>query len=164
MDALTAIYAPTGNQIIYRRERLMDLRVECQQIIEEHYQEIALSKGVQKLDPDWAEYDRLEKMGKIWLMTARHQGVLVGYIVMIVSTHLHYKNMLMALEDIHYLRPEFRKGLTGYKLISLAVKSMERLGIKKIVLRTKFFANHGRLFERLGFVREDEVWSKTLEG
>lgn len=152
------------DRVVFRRERLMDLRHECEEIIEAHYQEIALQKDAQKLNPDWDEYFRLERLGKVWLMTARHHGELVGYIVMIISHHMHYKTLSVALEDLHYLRPEYRKGLTGYRLISTAVKEMAKLGVKKCVLRTKFFKNHGKLFERLGFVREDEVWSRILEG
>jgi GNAT superfamily N-acetyltransferase len=157
MDALV------DSGVKFQRERLMDCREECTDIIQRHYEEIALSKNAQKLDPDWDEYDRLEKAGRVWLLTARHRDKLVGYFVMLVSTHLHYRTMTIALEDIHYLDPEYRKGWTGYRLISIAVKEMKRAGIKKCVLRTKLFKNHGKLFERLGFVPEDEVWSKILE-
>ncbi|HXC62373.1 MAG TPA: GNAT family N-acetyltransferase [Nitrospiria bacterium] len=154
--------AMVDDRVMFRQESLSDFREECEQIIEAHYQEIALDKNAQKLDPDWEEYERLEKLGRFWLMTARHRGMLVGYIVMLITKHLHYKSLVMAVEDIHYLSPEYRRGLLGYKLLAIADREMKKLGVKKCVFRTKFFKNHGKLFERLGYKPEDEVWGKVF--
>jgi len=165
MDALAALYVPMElpDRVIFRREKLSYFRPGCEKILEDHYQEIAIQKHAQKLDPDWDEYERMEKLGRVWILAARHKGRLVGYVVMLITKSLHYRSLTVALEDIHYLAPEYRKGLTGYKMLAIADREMKKAGIKKCVFRTKMFKNHGKLFERLGYEPEDEVWSRILE-
>jgi hypothetical protein len=82
--------------VVFQRETIAVVRPEVQSLIEMHYEEVAQFKQAQKLDPDWEAYDRLEKTGKAWLMTARADGELVGYIVMLVGFHLHYKTLSTA--------------------------------------------------------------------
>ena len=92
--------------ITYQVETLAATRDEALPLLDRHYDEIAQFKGVQKLDPDWETYDALEKTGKLWVMTVRDRGIMVGYIVMVISRALHYRNLIMATEDIHFLLPE----------------------------------------------------------
>jgi hypothetical protein len=149
--------------VVFSRENIAGVFREIQVLIEQHYEEVAQFKAVQKLDPDWDAYERLEKTGKLWVMTARVDGNLVGYIVMIVGMHLHYKSLITATEDISFLLPAYRKGLTGYKLFSKTAKAMAALGVQMCVFRTKALKDHSKLFERLGFEPHDVVYAKILE-
>ena len=128
-------------------------------VVRRHYDEIAQFKDVQKLDPDFEAYDRLEKTGKLWVMTARSEGEFIGYIVMMITTDLHYRKMLRALEDIHFILPEHRKGLLGYKMLARTVEEMRAKGVQTITFRTKADQSHGVLFERLGGVLHDLVYT-----
>ncbi len=128
-------------------------------VVERHYDEIAQFKDVQKLDPDFAAYDRIEKTGKLWVMTAREGDALVGYIVMFLSNDLHYRKLMRATEDIHFILPEHRKGLLGYKMLARTVAEMKVKGAHTITFRTKADKSHGLLFERLGGVLHDLVYT-----
>ena len=128
-------------------------------IVRKHYDEIAQFKEVQELDPDCEAYDRMEKSGKLWVMTAREKGDLVGYIVMFLSNDLHYRKMVRAIEDVHFILPEHRKGLLGYKMLARTVAEMKAKGAHTITFRTKADNSHGLLFERLGGVLQDLVYT-----
>ncbi len=164
-EMLRGIYRPIAKpepRVTFQVERVMDCKDEVQPLIERHYQEIAQFKGVQKLDPDWEAYEALERSGRLWAMTVRADGALVGYIVMVVARSLHYKGLMMAMEDIHYLLPEYRKGLTGYRLLAKARQAMMARGVRLMTLRTKAGQSHAKLFERLGGELQDLVYAFQL--
>ena len=135
---------------------------ENMDVVRKHYDEIAQFKEVQKLDPDFEAYDRMEKSGKLWVMTAREDGALIGYIVMFLSSDLHYRKLLRALEDIHFILPEHRKGLLGYKMLAKTKQAMKEKGVHTVTFRTKAEKSHGLLFERLGGVLHDLVYTIVL--
>jgi hypothetical protein len=151
------------SSVVFQVESIGACRAECRSVIEQHYEEIAQFKSVQKLDPDWEAYAKLEELGKLWVMTARADGVLVGYIVMVVTRDMHYRTLLRATEDIHFLLPEYRKGLTGYRLLAKMKQAMQEKGVQTISLRTKASSDHGLLFERLGGVLHDLVYTIVLD-
>jgi hypothetical protein len=132
-------------------------------LLKQHWEEVVQFPEQQILDPDWPVYEMLEKQGKLWVLTARAHGELVGYIVMLLSRHLHYRTITTAMDDIHFLHPDYRHGLTGYRMIALTVKAMAAMGIRMCTFRTKALNNHGKLFERLGFVQHDVIYAKILE-
>jgi hypothetical protein len=162
MDDLTGLYrlgeprqqAPV---ITYQVETLAATRDEAMPLLDRHYDEIAQFKDVQKLDPDWDAYAALERAGKLWVMTVRDRGSMIGYIVMLVGRSLHYK-LVVASEDIHYLLPAYRRGLTGYKLIAKAKQAMKERGAQLVIMRCNAGQAHGALFERLGAELQDLVY------
>lgn len=160
--ALTEIPIRMPPKITYQVESLSAVRPEVTDLISLHWEEIAQFKDVQKLDPDWEQYDLLEQKGRLWIMTARDDGKLVGYIAMLMGYHLHYRKLLTAVDDLHFIHPDYRKGLTGYRLLAMTVKVMRGKGVRFIAFRTKAFADHGALFERLGFQKHDVVYAGPL--
>jgi hypothetical protein len=161
-DIFTGLYRvgePRRNAISYQVEKLSTSREEALPLLERHYEEIAQFKDVQKLDPDWDSYTTLERNGNLWILTVRDNGVLVGYMVMVISRARHYKTLLMAAEDIHFLLPEYRKGLTGYRMIAKTLQAMRDKGVGMITMRTKADKSHAALFERLGGQLQDLVYA-----
>ena len=150
------------SEISYQIEPLDFVKSDILSLIEFHYEETAQFKTVQKLDPDWEAYAALERTGRLWTMTVRDRGILVGYIVMIVGRALHYKSIVMASEDIHYLLPEYRKGLTGYRLLAKAKQAMKDKGVKLMLMRCKAKQSHAALFERLDGELADLVYAFKL--
>lgn len=128
-------------------------------LLDKHYDEIAQFKQVQKLDPDWPVYYRIEEQGKLWVMTLRRHGEMIGYIVMMLTNDMHYRKLMRATEDIHFILPEYRKGLIGYRMLAKTVQAMKAKGAHTVTFRTKAEANHGKLFERLGGVLHDMVYT-----
>lgn len=153
---------PALPQPVFAVETIKATREEAWPLLERHWAEIAQFKDLQVLDPDWDAYNRLEEMGRLWVMTVRIGGKLVGYTVMIVSNDLHYRKLLRAQEDIHFILPEYRKGLLGYRMLKFVKGKMQAKGVRMISFRTKASHSHGPLFERLGGVLHDLVYTIVL--
>ena len=143
-------------------ESLSKVRREIEPLLEEHWKEIALNKDKIKLNPDWRAYADLDSIHALRIYTARKDGKLMGYFVVIVSKSLHYRDHLFANNDIIFLTKPARKGLTGVKLIKFALDSLEAEGITKVHINTKAHQPFDAILERLGFEEIERVYSLML--
>lgn len=134
---------------------------ELKEIFPAHYEELCVTKEFE-LDPDYDAYKRLADCGWLRCITCRCDGELVGYIVFIVQPHLHYKSCLTAIEDIYYVKKEYRKGRLGLRLFMYAEQVLKGLGVNRIVMHTKVHMDNSRIFEYLGYKNTDKVFSKML--
>ncbi|MDC0117576.1 hypothetical protein OAI16_06755 [Flavobacteriaceae bacterium] len=135
---------------------------EVKPLLNSHWEEIALNKDKIKLNPDWEAYEALEQQGKLKIFTARDDGQLVGYFVVIVGTNLHYKDHLFASNDIIYLSPNHRKGFTGIKLVKFAEKCLKDDGVSVLTINTKVHQPFDKLMDFLKFRKIERVYSKYL--
>lgn len=138
------------------------LIAEVQPLIELHYEELTLHKQVVKLDPDWNRYKSLADQGMITIITARDKGVLIGYSLFFVSPHIHYKNNIMANNDVLFLHPDYRQGRTGLKLIRKCEQVLQELKVDKIVWHVKYAKDFRQILYRLGYEDEDALVGKII--
>lgn len=143
-------------------ENLANVKRDIEPLIKQHYDEIALNKDVIKLNPDWEGYARLDRVNALRVYTARKDGKLMGYFVVIVSKSLHYRDHLFANNDLIFLAKSARRGLTGIKLIKFAIESLEAEGISKLHVNTKAHQPFDAILERLGFEEIERVYSLML--
>lgn len=148
--------------VIYQQEFIVDLREECQELIEQHWEEIALNKEKIKLNPDFDSYEALEASNNFKVFTARDNGVLVGYFAVIVGRSLHYKDHIFATNDVIYLSKGHRKGFTGIKLIKFAEKCLRDDGVSLMMVNIKVHKPFDKLMEFLGFKCVERVYSKYI--
>lgn len=148
--------------ITYQQEFLVTVENDIKPLLERHWEEIAVNKDVIKLNPDWDAYAELEWNGNLKIFTARDDGKLIGYFVVIVRKHIHYKDHLFAANDILFVAPEFRKGTTGTKLIKFAEKCLKEDGVSVLVVNTKRHKPFDKLLDWLGFNHVENVYSKLL--
>lgn len=148
----------------YQQEFLSQVKDECKYLIQLHWDEIALHKDVIRLNPDWEAYQNLEDNHKLRVFTARDEGKLVGYFVVLVGTNLHYKDHLFANNDIIYLHGDYRKGFAGVRLIKFAEKCLKDDGVSVLTINTKVHQPFDKLLDRLGFNEIERVYSKYLGG
>ena len=146
----------------YQQEFLDSVVEEAKGLLESHWDEIALNKDKIKINPDWDTYYALQEQGKLDIFTARDEGVLVGYFVVFVSPHIHYKDHLFAKNDLLYLAPSHRKGFTGVKLIKFAEKMLKEDGVSVLVVNTKNHKPFHKLMKFLGFTSEDTEYTKYI--
>jgi GNAT superfamily N-acetyltransferase len=147
----------------YQQEFLVQVQVEAEYLLCLHWEEIALNKDVIKLDPDWDAYASLEIDGKLKIFTARDNGKLVGYFVVIVGYNLHYKQHLFAANDIIYLHKDYRKGFAGINLIKFAESALKDDGVSVLAINTKVHQPFDPVLKRLGFSLAERVYSKFLK-
>ena len=148
--------------IKYQREDLYKIKDEISNLLQGHWEEIALNKEKIKLNPDWDAYSALYESGKLGIYTARKNNKLIGYFVVIANSNPHYKDHLFAVNDIIYLVPEHRKGFVGIKLIKYAEKDLKNFGVSVFTINTKVHKPFDSVLERLGFNLIERVYSKYI--
>ena len=146
----------------YQQEFLIQVENDIRPLLEEHWKEIATNQQEIKLNPDWDMYHYLEEKGFLKVFTAREEGKLVGYYVAVLSRSLHYKDHLFATNDLIFLRPEYRKGRTGIKLIQFAEKYLKEDGASVLFINTKVHKPFGRLLEYLGYTADEHTYVKCV--
>lgn len=127
-----------------------------------HWREVGLYQDEIPLDPDYDEYARLERAGAVHVSVARHQGQFVGYAVVILRRHLHYRESLTAIYDLYYMRPTFRQGWAGIGLFKHVERNMRARGVQRILLATKVAHDYSKIFKRLGYDECERAFSKLL--
>lgn len=148
--------------IKYQQEFLDTCEKDCQELIRLHWEEIAVNKDKIKLNPDWNAYHALEQNQRLKIFTARSEEELVGYFVVITGSNLHYKDHVFAVNDILYLKKEYRKGRTGIKLIKFAEKYLRDDGVSVLNINTKVHKPFDVLMEHMGFGLVERVYSKYI--
>ena len=148
--------------IKYQQEFLDGVVGDAKHLLEQHWEEIALNKDKIKVNPDWDAYYALQEQGKLDIFTARDDGILVGYFVVFVSQHIHYKDHLFAKNDLIYLAPSYRKGFVGVNLIKFAEKALKEDGISVMVINTKNHKPFHKLMLFLGFSPSETLYSKYI--
>lgn len=136
---------------------------EMRRLFDDHWQEIALNKDAIPLDIDYELYARLERDHELHLVTARDDGWLVGYHLSVIRPHPHYRSTLHCMTDVFYLRPAYRSGMTGYKLLKAARDSVQARGVKKMLMGTKMAIDIDPLLKRLGFTPIERVYSVVFK-
>jgi GNAT superfamily N-acetyltransferase len=122
----------------------------------------ALNQGKIKLNPNWKEYANLDVAGILRIFTARDDGELVGYFVLMVSQSIHYQDHLFANNDVLFVLPDSRAGATGYKLIKFAEDHCREAGVSLMMINTKVHIPFDSLMIGMGFDLIERIYSKFL--
>lgn len=146
----------------YKQEFLATVQQDIKPLLEQHWEEIALNKDKIKLNPCWGTYGELERSGSLKIFTARDNGKLVGYFVVVVSKHMHYKDHLFANNDIVFVAKEYRKGFVGVNLIKFAEKCLKEDGVSVMTINTKVHQPFDKLLDFLKFTKIERIYSKYI--
>lgn len=149
--------------ITYQESNWQELWDEGQELFLKHWRELALDQEEIPMDLDYERYSNLGKMGMLYILTVRDNGILVGYIIMFLMPHFHYKSSgTMALADMYYLLPRFRKGPIGLRLFTELEGRLKLMGISRAHIGCKVHQDHQTMFETLGWKFTDKTFSKVL--
>lgn len=144
-------------------ERIIEVFGEIKPLLQAHWAEIAHYPDI-PLDPDYDRYVQAERNGQLRIFTARHDGKLVGYAIYGVTRGLHYKGSLIAVQDILFVTPAFRRGRIASRLIDHVHAHLRAEGVQVVVDHVK--AAHpalGRLLERKGSELMDQIYTRRLD-
>ena len=150
--------------ISFAVEKFSDIVEELKELIFEHWLEITSEPETRPLDVHWDQYYELEKQNMLFVLAARHDGRLVGYIIHLIYRPLHYRYMLMASDDAHFLKKEFRKGTSGMKMFKAAEKALKEIGVNSITYHSKTSRdiNKKPVFERMGYSAHEYLFVKHI--
>lgn len=146
----------------YQVEDWIEALPELRMLFNEHWEEIALDQDAIKLEPDYTTYATLAVQDALHLVTARSDGLIVGYHLSIIKPHLHYKSSLTCFTDVFFLKKDYRKGVIGYKLLKFFRDSVKAKGVQKVYMGTKLHLDLGPMLERLGFHPIERIYSQVF--
>lgn len=133
-------------------------------LVREHWKEIALDQEKVPLAIDWRAMLEEEKIGRFRVFSARRNGELIGYVAFKSFRPERYSTTLYINDDVFWLAPEERKGLTGYRMLKAAIAALPRPC--KLQFKEKIGFQDGRvgtLLERLGLQPVEMLYSAFLE-
>jgi len=145
-----------------KREKISTLWREVFPLLVEHFKEISANQDI-PLQPNIRMYNKLEKMGMFRAYVARIDGELVGYAAYIVNPNMHYQQSLQAVQDVLFLRKEYRKGFAGIRLIKYADEQLLSEGVQIVYHHVKVANDFGPVLERLGYRWIEKIYSKRLD-
>ena len=151
-----------GSSISYAIETYQTVQEEMRTLVGEHWEEIAVNKDKIKLNPDWESYEHLSDEGYLGIYTARSNGALVGYFIVVATPNIHYKDHIFGVNDVLFLQKKYRKGLTGVKLIKFAEKDLKEKGVSVLVINTKVHTPFDKILERMKYSLIERVYSKYI--
>lgn len=148
--------------ITYRKEFLYEVVNEVDGLLKLHYDELTRNKDRVTLAPMWEEYAALERMGRFHVFTARQGSQLIGYSAFFVQKHLHYEALITAMNDVLFLHPDHRLGMTGIRLIKFCEAELAKLGAHKLCWHAKLDTSLIPILRRLGYATEEVSLAKFL--
>jgi GNAT superfamily N-acetyltransferase len=149
--------------ITYQQESFNGFMEEAWDMLVAHWKEVGVFKKKMEFFPDADMYENLERLGMLKLYTARHDGVLIGYNAFVVQRHPHYITTLAAMNDILYVKPDYRKGSIAIKLMSFSEKALKQEGVKLVMMRSKRLHDFSTILKRKGYTEVETVYGKYLE-
>ena len=119
------------------------------------------------LEPAWDRYFDMALVRQLHCLTVRDNGVLVGYLFVVVCPHLHYASTLWAQTDLFWLDPAYRSGFTGVRMFKEMEKKLREFKVKVVYINAKLHFESdrgtiGKIFERLGYKAVEIAYSKYL--
>lgn len=145
-------------------ETVEQVKSDILPLLKEHWEEAEANKELIKMNPCWDTYLKLQDEGMLGIFTARKDGDLVGYFVVIANKNPHCKDHIFGVNDVIYLKPEYRGTYLGSDMIMYAEKYMAKYGASVFVINTKTHIPFDSVLKRLGFTHIENVYSKAIGG
>jgi L-amino acid N-acyltransferase YncA len=143
--------------MIFQVEAWSDCKSEIIALARQHHVECRVDSEPFELDEQ--TYDALEELGKLNVFTARDEGELVGYLVNIVTRHMHF-NKLVSQHSGWFVRPD-KRGI-GYKLLKLSEDGLRAMGVQKMYGSHMTHKDASAAFNRLGWEAKEIHYTKEL--
>lgn len=134
--------------MIFQAEKFSEIDSEIKDLVQDHWEEVAVLKDKMPLDINWEHYRQCDERGILQVTTARlTSGKLVGYWFSIINQHPHYWNTKCAFQDVYFVHPEYRKANTGLQLMAEMEKNVRAMGAKVMIGSDKESKSMAPLFE-----------------
>lgn len=152
-----------GGVIAIREVRLEIGWAAVQPLLPAHYEELAKFKDIAALAPAYGDYHNAEATDSLLVLLAYDAEELIGYAVTFRTTSAHYAGIRVAQNDVIYVTPEYRKGMTGHRLIKLTRERIKaRWDTQLLIWHTKPNTAMDLLMPRMGCEKLDHLWAERI--
>lgn len=146
--------------IAIQRESFTEKWREGLDMMHAHHNESAELPGEFNLNHQL--YSMGDQKGSLILVTARDDGVPVGYSTCWYGYHPHSRQIRVAQGDTIYVAPPYRGRMIGVKILRCLLKELERPVVVRFGSKVK--GDISPLLKRLGFKSDEVFYSLTLRG
>ena len=148
--------------IDFFEERYADCVTEITELAARHAAEVRPHDGL-PYSPSLSTYEALDRVGALYVATARTQAELVGYLLAIIMPqHLHH-GIKWASGDGVFLRKDWRRPRLADRILGFAEDGLRARGV---VLMTVSVApddpGFGRMLESRNYYLSGLSWSRRL--
>ncbi len=143
-----------------RQINLLDHVDEMVKLSHEHWAEV--EQGLcseDRISPNMPAYYACSENNSLMCYGAFDGDKMVGYASAIMSRAMHY-DMQLAVHDLLYVKPEYRKGSTGIRLMRAIEDEAKRKGAEKFFWVAKSNSIFNKILVKLKV--EETIYSKNL--
>lgn len=127
-----------------------------------HWREIAIDQATIELEPAVAQYERMEAAGQLLFVTARVQGLAVGYHSTFIHPHLHYASSLTAYVDGFFLHRQHRLDRNVFDLFRFVDAALAQRGVVRTFASSSLKLDLLPLFRALGWTEIERTFTKKV--
>lgn len=160
--AIYKYFNPAPAEIVFAIESVASAEAALRELVPAHQREVN-EFDEYALDINWPAYRRADQQGRYVLITARSGGDLVGWAGYFVYEHLRHRGSCMAREDWYYVCPEQRGQGIGRRLFELAEQTLQKRGVKRVIMSCKVDHDHTDLIQSLGYQHYEKNFTKVLK-
>lgn len=139
-----------------------EMRALAGDLFRAHYDEITRHKDVCALDPNWPAYEHLEASGALLVLGAWDSSVLVGYSVTMLAPHLHYRDTIIAQNDVLFVSPDSRGSRAGLALIKTTERMAKERGAALMLWHAKPSTTLHAVLPRLDYAEHETIFARGL--
>lgn len=144
----------------FRQEFLVTLKDEMIPLLQEDWDEIG--DDHLPFDPDFDTYEELESNNLLRIFTARVEGELVGYFVVIYVPSLQSKGKLLAINDTIFVSKAHRNKMIGPRLFRFVEKCVKQDGMDRLYVVITEKNDIGDNLLRMGYNKIETRYEKVL--
>jgi len=143
-----------------QRASLAELRAaKVDALLVEHYHEIAHYQDI-PLEVDYAVYELAEAAGKLRIFTVFVEDELVGYASYFVNHNPHYMSSLQAVQDVLFLKPQYRGLSIGRALVAYADMMLAAEDVQVTYQHSKVAHPMDAVLKLEGYECIETIWAK----
>jgi hypothetical protein len=140
-------------------EGLEEALTDLLPLLVRYHKELAV-EGTPDLDPDWPALLRAAAFGGVLLVTARHEGALVGFALNVLYAHVMHRSVAHA-QTHEWLDPAYRIGAFGLSFLRENLSLLRGKGVKRAYIATPN-ERVGKVYERAGYAFAEAAYVVTL--
>lgn len=127
-----------------------------------HWEEVARHKDIMVLNPWVEKYAALEENNMIIAFGAFDDARFIGYAVTFIMPHMHYRDLIVASNDIIFLHKDYRASRAGLMLIRETERAAKESGAQMVLWHAKKDSTFDYLLDRKGYGVQDIIYSREL--
>ena len=147
--------------ITYQEEDAESFKEEVEPLLGAYYDELRGEEQI-PFDADYTRYIDANQRGSMVCMSCRDGEKVVGITCFFLTPYLYSRNYVMAIQDLLYIAPTYRKGWVGIRLIKEAEKVLKSRGVGIINLVCMAHKDNSPLYTRLGYRHTENHFTKLV--